>query len=395
LAQQRGQVLAILGASVAGAVFGAGMVTMIAFAVFLQTMQAEFHTDRAGIALAVTVLRVTAALAGLAIGHAIDALGVRRVVLPLTVVSALAVAAIGLVPGNLVQLYGAFALVGLVAPGITPYSKLLSGWFTARRGIALASFGTGIFVCAALTPQIARVLMVHFGWRHAFVALALIIVATLPILLLFLRENPAVVQAPKAAQTGVAAAEALRNRDFWTIVLALGASLFTYNGLMAHDVALFQSRGADLAAATTLASEIAIGGGVAQLLVGWALDRFDTPRVILPFAIAALGGLLLIDLSSSPIAWTLGALTLGVGSGGETSMTTYYVSRYFGLKQLSRIYAAIGTITALTVSFSPVLIGHLYDRSQSYGSGLHAMELALGLAVIGFAALRPYRFTAA
>ena len=392
MTQERKSVFAILGASVAGAVFGASMVTMIAFAVFLQTMQSEFHTDRAGIALAVTVLRIASALSGLVIGQAVDALGVRRVVLPLTVISALAVAAISLVSDSLFQLYAVFALIGLISPGITPYSKLLSGWFTARRGIALASFGTGIFVCAALVPQIARVLLVQFGWRHAFVALALIIAATLPILVLNLRENPAIVDAPDRATIGVSVEQALRNRDFWTIILALGASLFTYNGLMAHDVALFQSRGAGLEAAATFASEIAIGGGVAQLLVGWALDRFDTPRVIVPFAAAALVGLLLIDLSSSPVVWTLGALLLGVGSGGETSMTTYYVSRYFGLKNLSRIYAVIGTITALTVSFSPVLIGRFYDQTQSYTLGLHAMELALLLAVIGFATLRPYRF---
>ena len=388
----RWQVMAIVGASLVGAVFGAGLVTMIAFAVFLQSLQAQFHSDRAAIAMPVTVLRLAAALSGLVIGHAIDRLGVRRVVLPLSVVSALAVAGIALASGSLGQLYLAFGLVGLLAPGITPYSKLLSGWFSARRGIALASFGTGVFVGAALIPQIARGLLETVGWRLAFVGLGAIVAATVPILWRFLRENPALTHENSANLPGLAPNIALKSRDFWTIILALGASLFTYNALMAHDVALFQSRGASLASATTFASEIAIGGGLAQLLVGWALDRFDTPRIILPFALAALGGLVLIDVSSSPLVWTLGALLLGVGSGGETSMTTYYVSRYFGLRHLSQIYATIGTITALTVSFSPVLIGRLYDGSHSYQAALRAMELALGLAVVGFALLRPYRF---
>ena len=134
-----------LGASLTGAVFGAGMTTLIAFSVFMQPMSEDLHVGRAALSMAVTLLRLASAVSGLVIGGAIDRAGVRKVVLPLTLASGVLVALLAPAGASLFGIYLLFTLIGLINPGITPYSKLLSGWFSQKRGLALASFGVGIF----------------------------------------------------------------------------------------------------------------------------------------------------------------------------------------------------------------------------------------------------------
>lgn len=385
------------GASLTGAVLSATGVVTAAFAVFMQPISEQYGWGRAKLALAITMARWFSALSSPVVGYSLDRWGVRAVVIPLTFLSGCAVLALRFANGSLLQFYVLFAALGLLSPGIAPYSKVLSGWFNKRRGLALGSFGVGVFICAAVIPQLASWLLGVTGWKNAFVVLgAIVIVISLPILFFYLKERKDVAHktiAP-ALEEGEKPLRALRSKNYWFITAGLGMSLFTFIGLEVHGVSIFRDKGLSIQAATTMASLIAVGGLAAQVVTGHLLDRYNTPQIIVPFAIAAFAGLLTIQLSHNTTVLVAGCVLLGLGSGGETSMTSYYVTRFFGLKHFSQIYTSIGLINTFTVGFSPVLIGGLYDWQHSYQWGLITMEAALLLAVVFYALLGPYRFQA-
>ncbi|MBP7336536.1 hypothetical protein [Niveispirillum sp.] len=62
------------------------------------------------------------------------------------------------------------------------------------------------------------------------------------------------------------------------------------------------------------------------------LDRFDTPRAMLPFALAAVASLIPLQLVHGELLTLAIFLLFGIGCGGLTSHTSYFTTRYFGVR---------------------------------------------------------------
>ena len=52
--------------------------------------------------------------------------------------------------------------------------------------------------------------------------------------------------------------------------------------------------------------------------------------------------------------------------GGESDVTPYLFSRYFGLRSLSALYGFTWRSTGLAGAIEPVLMGRAYDATGSY-----------------------------
>ena len=82
-----------------------------------------------------------------------------------------------------------FAVTGVVATGQTPssYTKAVTACFDQKRGLAQALTMTGVGIGAIVLPLVAAALLTAFGWRGAYVGIALIVAAVaIPALLLFI-----------------------------------------------------------------------------------------------------------------------------------------------------------------------------------------------------------------
>ncbi|MGU0939593.1 MFS transporter, partial [Pseudomonas aeruginosa] len=198
---------------------------------------------------------------------------------------------------------------------------------------------------------------------------------------------------PAGALPGATPGQAWRSADFWLIVGNLILGVFAVTGVMVHGVPLLQEHGLSREVATDVLAALWVGMIVSQPALGYLLDRYDTPRIALPFALLAALGLLLLLLGGPPALLWGAVFLIGLGAGGETGTTQYFVSRYFGLRHFSVIYGSIQPFTfAIAISLGSWLLGYFYDRAGSYAGSTLVLLGAFGVAAGLLVMLGRYRY---
>jgi MFS family permease len=110
-------------------------------------------------------------------------------------------------------------------------------------------------------------------------------------------------------------------------------------------------------------------------------------------AIAAFGAFLLADARTLPMG-TAGAALIGFGMGGEGDVTPYLLSKYFGLRAFSTLYALTWTAYAIAGAIGPVIMGKAFDATGSYQLLLVQMAAVTAAAALMMLLLPRYAVTA-
>jgi MFS family permease len=199
---------------------------------------------------------------------------------------------------QLVMLWG--VLVGLGAGSISLgfVAIIATRWFVKRQGLVtgLLSAGgaTGSLV---FLPLVAALTESPGGWRTAAIVISLAAFATVPMVLLFFRENPAdlgippygadevVPPAPFAGNAARLAIDGLKNaartRPFWLLVAGFAICGATTNGLVnTHFIPAAHDHGMPTVTAASLLALIGVFDLIGTILSGWLTDRVD-PRILL------------------------------------------------------------------------------------------------------------------
>lgn len=393
--------LAVVGAAFVATIVNGFVIANSAITIFMAPIAADYGWSHAEIGSAATALFLGLGLGSPVLGPIVDRHGSRAVILPLAVASGILLAAISFVGKSLPLFYAAHFLLGTFTPGAVAYAKLISKWFFRRRGIALTALGAGTFFGSVIIPLIARFLLERVGWQttYLFFAAGEFLVA-LPILFFFFRERPGATDprgiagneiAPDGAPK-IGIGQALSSRNYWCVVAVQITGYLAYLGLSTHAVGIMGERGVDAATAALGVSIFAIGGFAAQLATGILLDRFDTPRVIAPFAALSAASMILLYLGRGPWVILPVMLLAGFGCAGQTSMTSYFTTRYFGVRNFSTIIGSIMPILLLFSAPSPVIVGAIFDRTHSYELAIMLFEGSLILSIILFFRLDPYPY---
>jgi MFS family permease len=301
---------------------------------------------------------------------------------PCMAVFGCAFASLALLTPHIWHLYATFVVMGVVGNGTAQmaYSRAVSSWFVARRGMALAVVMSGGAIGAMVLPPAAQALIEAVGWRAACVILgAMVLAIGLPAVARFIRERPSDLRGLSDSQSavdGAAVREGLRSRVFWIVVIVLFSSSIAQNGALTHLSALLTDRGVSPARAA--AALAAIGGAslVGRLLTGWLLDRFFAPRVALSLLTVAAAGTLVLSSAHSFAAGALASILIGLGMGGEADVTPYILSRYFGLRSFAMLYGFTWTAYAVAGAIGPVLMGWVFDATNSYETLLVVLAAA-------------------
>lgn len=277
-----------------------------------------------------------------------------------------------------------------------PYAVSISGYFDARRGLALGIVVAGAGIGATIWPQVARFLADTMPWRGGFVFTGLI-AGLVPVLgLLLLVRTPQGVVA--AAGTDRASAEPrsakrlfIRNREFWMIAIPiLAVSVATFGG-MGSLVSLFGDRRFD---PLTIASILSFAGLVSwagRLIVGYLLDKLFASFVCaVVFGLAATGFVILVGTEGVFPAY-LGAALVALAMGAESDFVTFLVSRYFRLADFSRVVGVLWVVWAWGGGLGTMITSQLYQRTESYHPSylFFATLLVIGGTIICF--VGPYR----
>jgi cyanate permease len=183
---------------------------------------------------------------------------------------------------------------------------------------------------------------------------------------IFVRERPSEYSGPSGRAPGASVGEGLRSRVLWILVVVLFIASIAQNGAIAHLSALLTDRG--IAAAGAAMAMSAMGGAslLGRLMTGWLLDRFAAGRVAFGLLLLAAGGTLLLAGAQSLAAGIVAAALIGFGMGGEADVTPYVISRHFGLRSFSMLYAFTWTAYAIAGAIGPILMGKVFDATGSY-----------------------------
>lgn len=372
----------VLAAAVAGSAFSPATLINVPFGLFLINLQDAFGWSRGQISLSLTVF-IGVLIATLPfVGALLDRFGARRLLLVSIPAYAVALMSLAWLGNSLTQLYATFAALAVLSAGTQSltYITLLSTWFDRRRGLAIGLCMAGFGLGYILVPQFVQWLIVHHGWRSAYLGLGgLALVGAFLPALAWVKAPPttaaAVVvarsKAPDAVE-GMAVRAALRTKEFWILTLVFILASFTLNGIQSQIVPLLVGDGMTPAAAALMLSAIGVGSCPGRILAGYLMDRIFAPRVVFCFFLLSVIGTGVLILGSGTLWILLAAICIGLSLGAENDAMGYIAGRYFGLRHFGRIYSLLLCAYLIGAAAGPYALAASYDVTGAYTHGLVA-----------------------
>jgi len=262
------------------------------FGVFIKPIEAEFGWTRAQLSGAAALSLFVLGAVGPMVGWLADVWGPRRVMLLSTIVLGVGAVLASFV-GHLWQMYGTAGVLmaaGAGGLGIATASTIAARWFVARRGLIVGILGGAMSAGQMLVIPFSMALISLYGWRASYLWLGVgILVVTLPMILAFVRDDPAE-KGLRPYGTGTAAgaafggvkderrvpvSEAMGVPAFWLLAVTFFVCGYTSNGLvLTHLVPHAAEHGFSqmhAAQALGLMGAMNIVGTIAS---GWICDRF-------------------------------------------------------------------------------------------------------------------------
>ena len=394
--------LGVVAVCLLGSLFGSSILPYTALNLVMVPLSQEFGWSLTAISGAFTVLMWTGALTSPVVGGLADRYGVRPTIIIGTVIVGLITLALAWQNSSIILFYLLFAGLGIFGSTVYGYSKVIGALFDRNRGKALAIFGTESTIAMAFTPLLILFLLNNFGWRGVFIGLAIMVFAVVPVLIGFLAE-PGAKKAvrpdgePAPALQGMTAAEARRTRDFWLLSIAIFANSLAYGGLMAHLVPISLAHGFSNSDAAMILMVSMLGGVVGQIALGFILDKTASVRVVAPFMVIFLLGLVVMGIATANfggiILFVAGSVLYGIGSGAPRAAGTYFNTRLFGLKGFTEIVGMQMSIFSLGFGFAPLIVGGLHDATGSYDLSFVVMGVSVGIAALFYCLIGRYRYT--
>jgi MFS family permease len=367
-----------------GVMAGFGSLFVYTFSVFLKPLEAQFGWSREAISSGFAFAALTVAVCSPTLGRWLDRTDPRRIILPFMAVFGCGIISLAFLGPHLWAFYATCILLGLVGNATTQmgYSRVVSSWFSARRGTALSLVMAGSGLGSIVLPLMAESLIGGWGWRAGYLALGGVsLLLGLPLTWRYVRECDHVEHGARARlEAGVSWQQGLRSFPFWVIVAMLFLSSVSLNGAVTHLVALLTDRGISPERAAFSASIFGASSLGARLLVGPLLDRFPGSRVAFVMLMGSAAGIWLLAGASSLSGGLVAASLMGLGMGGEADITPYLLTRYFGLRSFSTLYGFTWTFYAIAGGLGPVILGRAFDLTGSYVSLLKLLGGATGLA---------------
>lgn len=390
----------------AGLACGLASVITATFPIFLAPLRAEFSWTQPQVFVALFVTTATVTVAAPFFGALVDRVGAKRMIIAGLLLEALVIASFSLQTASLAQFYLRYAVLAVLGLGTThvAFTRVISVWFTRRRGTALGLALAGLGLGGFGWPLLAQWAIQTVGWRQGYLIIAGVI-ALVPtaIIALVVRETPQSMgllpdgdpalargEATDGPPPGVAVREAVRTARFWMMLAAFLLIGTAITSVQVHLVPLLTGRGVSPMLAATAMSVLAVALVFGRLTAGWLMDRFFAPRVAIAFLLGPVVAVVLLAAGvTGPLAFLAGILT-GLAAGAEVDVTAYLTSRYFGLRFFSSIYAFYYSAYSLGAGIGPLATAQAVEATGGYTAILYGHAGLLVVATVLLARLPPF-----
>jgi MFS family permease len=306
--------------------------------------------------------------------------------------------------------FGLFTGTGLVMIGAVPFTRVITNWFTNKRGLALSFlfFGTG---CSHLLYPLFALLIEELGWRQTFlVESAIVIVILLPCVILFVRSRPEEMGlVPDGIKTDLQmkvkqkVVETVVNESWvavdWTLTKAIKTwrfwllcfSAFSVWGIaeqlmFTHHIAFAEDVGYSKIYASSVLSVVGIMMAIGALM-GFISDRIGrevTFTISTFLLVSGIIAMMLITDASAPWLLYLYSILFGFGLGLGIPALAAAVTDIFQGRRAGATIGFVWFMFAVGGTIGPWLGGVIFEVNGSY---LVAFILSAVMSVISCVAL--------
>jgi len=402
----------VLTSSAIGIGLGMSPLPFYTIGVFVAPFMQEFGWRIDQIMFAISLFSLTAFFTSPLIGYLTDSLGTRKMVLLSIVTFSLSFMAFALNNGNQFVYLGLWICLAIFGSGTLPitWTKAVNKWFRKKRGLALglSLLGTGLF--GAFAKLYASYFIENFGWRYAYVALALLpLLISLPLALFLFRDtdDPKVQEKVKRmkeelpyygdvqeeALEGFSLSEALKDFKFWLLAFSFIPISIAIGGPIPNFENILGTKGFSTTDAVVIASVVGFSVIVGRLLGGYLLDKLWAPAVAFVFFIVPIIACYIFQQADLTYWNAISAVAIiGFAAGVEYDLMAYLVSKYFGMKNYSAIYGALYGFFAIGAGFGPWIFGKSFAVTGSYSTIFGYAMIAFIIGAIPLLFLGKYRF---
>ena len=351
------------------------------FGLFVRPMGDELEISRATFGWAQSVRSFAGAFTSPWIGRIIDRFGARWLLAGATLVTALAMLALGGVQSGwqMVLLFGVIGLSGFAAPGSLVTNVPVMKWFETKRGRAVAMMSLGVPVGALLLVPLTQVLIDELGWRLAWGVLGIFGAAVIvPLSIVFVRRQPEDMglrvdggqpdsgDQPTPPTESWTLADAMRTPTFWALTVVFSLVNLSIGTIGLHRMPAFIDRGIDAIDVALATSLDAILAGLATFGMGMLNERVPSKYLgAFGFLLLALSSVATIYATTTPMMYfAMGVFGLGIG--GMMFLQNVVWAEYFGRLHLGAIRGAVMPITLVVGGIGAPLAGYVRDATGSY-----------------------------
>ena len=337
--------------------------------ILMVPMIKEFGWTRAAFSGAFAVQMLASIVIFPIIGVLTDRFGARRVVMAGGLPFVLAFGLLGTVGAPLLQWYALGLLMAMFQSCLaTPVIiSAVVGPFERSRGLAMAVTLSGLSLGTLIWPIIAAFFVQHIGWRLTFPALSLTwAIVVLPLIILFFRPPLAI---GKGARPKIrhGYSTALKSPLFVGLMVAGGLFSCGYYGCVVHLVPILTSSGISLSVAASVASIVGLFAVIGRFCIGFLLDRLSPRLIAVSVLLLPAVSVAFLTLASGSLTATIIAVAiLGLSSGAELDILSYFASRILAREVFASVFGLMNSAIAICAGVGPLAAGAIFDHNKSY-----------------------------
>jgi sugar phosphate permease len=300
-------------------------------------------------------------------------------------------------------LFSSLVYAGFPGATIMPAGKMVGLWFPKTRGRVMGAVVAGNNFGGVTMPPLAAAIIAALSWEMAYVTFGMIMAALGVVALFVIVEDENKIEtemnqtgradqahvARAAARAGLTVKQALRNRNFWLVMIGLVAATFTYQGVLTQLRQHFEESGFAPAVATTAVSIIAGMGIFSKLAFGRASEKI-TARVatIISVSLQAAGVFIIASADATPLLW-VGIFVFGTGFGGLGALIVLVVQEAFGMKEFGGIMGLMQVGMIASSAGAPYMAGKIHDATESFDVSFFVIVAIFLLGIVALALARP------
>ena len=328
---------------------------------------------------------VSTAVVNIFFGHLVAKFGTKKLII-FGFISLILSSVLYSLASNVILFYvgGCLLGVGLSFTSTAMVGCVINRWFKKNKGTVMGAILAANGLGGALAAQIVYPIIYEqgnaFGYQNAYRLVAVILLVTMLVVALFMREQPkgeektaATVSKKKArgeSWAGIDFNEAKKQKFFWATSVCMAFSGFMLQGI--NGVAATHMKDVELDAAyiVTVLSIHSIALTASKFLTGFIYDRLGLRFSITLCSVSAIIAMFSLVVLSNSTHGKVAAMCYGLVSTLalplETVMLPIIVGDLFGQKSFNRILGIFVSVNTAGFALGSPVMNIIYDLLGSY-----------------------------